>query len=70
MPTLQAAQPAVGNMVYEQFADSPASLSELQLRLSHLQPAEILYPQGCSKLLDDTLTAWKKYGSDIVILVL
>lgn len=51
-------------MVYEQFSDSVSSLSELQLRLSHLQPAEILYPRGCSTLLEDALTDWKRYGSE------
>ena len=63
---MQAVQPAVGNMVYEQFSDSVSSLSELQLRMSHLQPAEILYPRGCSTLLESALTDWKKYGSENV----
>ena len=49
-------------MVYDQFSDSVSSLSELQLRLAHLQPAEILFPQSCSAILEDALLNWKKYG--------
>jgi DNA mismatch repair ATPase MutS len=58
----QAVQPAVGVMVYDQFQDSTSSLSELELRLSHLQPAEILYPRSSSSTLEASLINWKKYG--------
>jgi DNA mismatch repair protein MSH3 len=49
-------------MVYDQFQDSTSSLSELELRLSHLQPAEILYPRSSSSTLEASLINWKKYG--------
>lgn len=57
----QAVQPAAGNMIYDEFQDSVASFSELEMRLSHIQPAEILYPRGVSKPLQNMLTEWKRY---------
>ena len=54
-------QPAAGNMMYDEFQESVASYSELQMRLSHIQPAEILFPRGSSKSLQNMLMEWKKY---------
>lgn len=53
-------------MVYDEFTDSASSFSELEMRLSHLQPAELLYPQGSSKALESTLTEWKRYRSSLI----
>ena len=58
---LQAVQPSAGNMVYDEFVDSMASFSRLEMSLSHLQPAEVLYPHGTPKALEETLLQWKRY---------
>ena len=47
-------------MVYDEFQDSIESFAELETRLSHLQPAEILYPKEASKNLINMLSEWKK----------
>ena len=51
----------MGNIVYDEFADSATLLSELKTRLSHLEPAEVLYPQGTSAALESTLVEWKRH---------
>ena len=48
-------------MIYDEFQDNMESFSELETRLSHLQPAEVLYPKGASKPLVNMLNQWKKY---------
>jgi len=58
---LQAVQPSAGNMVYDEFIDSIDSFSQLEMTLSHLSPAEVLYPHGTSKALEETLLQWKRY---------
>ena len=57
---LQAVQPSAGNMIYDEFQDNTDSFSELETRLSHLQPAEVLYPKGASKSLITMLNHWRK----------
>ena len=57
----QAVQPSAGNMVYDEFVDNMASFSQLEMRLSHLHPAEILYPHGTPKALEESLLQWKRY---------
>ena len=57
----QAVQPSIGNMVYDEFHDSSDIFAELETRLSHLEPVEILFQSGCSKRLEQTLHDWKTY---------
>jgi DNA mismatch repair ATPase MutS len=47
-------------MIYDEFQDNLESFSELETRLSHLQPAEVLYPKGTSKPLVAMLNQWRK----------
>ena len=56
----QAVQPSAGNMIYDEFQDRTDSFSELETRLSHIQPAEVLYPSGASKPLVDMMKEWRK----------
>lgn len=57
----QAVQPTAGNIVYDQFSDDVNLLSGLKSRLSHLQPAEVLYPQGVSRAVENSFLEWKRY---------
>ena len=57
----QAVQPSAGNMVYDEFVDNVASFSQLEMRLSHVHPAEMLYPHGTPKTLEESLLQWKRY---------
>ena len=50
-------------MIYDEFQDNTESFSELETRLFHLQPAEVLYPKGASKPLVAMLSQWRKYRS-------
>ncbi len=52
-------------MVYDEFMEesscsSSVSYTRLESRLSHIQPVEILYPEGISGGLEDTLIEWKR----------
>ena len=49
-------------MIYDEFVDNVDSFSELELRLSHIQPVEVLYPRDCSQRLQQTLLDWAKYN--------
>lgn len=48
--------------MYDQFQDNVDMFSELEMRLSHIQPVEILFPQGSSKRLEHVLMDWKMYS--------
>lgn len=48
-------------MVYDEFRDNADTFSELETRLSHLQPLEVLYPQGSSRRLEQMLMDWKLF---------
>lgn len=48
-------------MVYDEFHDNADTFSELETRLSHLQPLEVLYPQGSSRRLEQMLMDWKLF---------
>ena len=48
-------------MIYDEFQDDIETFSELEMRLSHLQPAEVIYPKGASKPLVAMLNQWRKY---------
>jgi len=56
----QAVRPSAGEMVYDEFVDDMESFSELELRLTHLQPVEVLYPSNCSHRVKQTLVNWTK----------
>ncbi len=58
----KAVQPSAGNMVYDEFVDDGDMFSELEMRLSHLQPVEVLYPSNCSERLKQALLDWTKYN--------
>lgn len=59
----QAVQPSTGNMVYDEFQDSTDTLSELETRLSHMRPVEVLYRAGCSsRRLQRVLEDWKLHS--------
>ena len=47
-------------MVYEEFADTAPFFSELDTRLSHLHPVELLFPQSISKSLERSLEDWRR----------
>ncbi len=54
--------------MYDEFTEtSPSSSSssfpstQLETRLSHLQPVEILYPKTASRGLENTLMEWKRF---------
>ena len=58
---LQAVQPSVGNMAYDEFVAMLSCPSELETRLAHFQPAEILYPKNSlPAAVDNLLKEWKK----------
>ncbi len=59
---VQAVQPSAGNMVYDEFEDRTDAFSELETRLAHLQPVEVLHSSGCSRRLQQRLTDWKTYA--------
>lgn len=52
-------------MLYDEFTDTASCPSELEMRLSHIQPAEILHqpdlPKGVLQVLED----WKKHRSAV-----
>ena len=58
----QAVQPSAGNMIYDEFQDCLDSFSELETRLTQIQPVEILYSEDCSPRLKQTLMDWKNYS--------
>ena len=58
----QAVQPSAGNIVYDQFTDSVDGYGELEMRLTHVQPVELLYPTDSSKRLEQVLMDWKVYS--------
>ncbi len=62
---LQVVAPCTGKMVYDVFTEesscsSSVSYTQLESRLSHIQPVEILYPEGISGGLEDALIEWKR----------
>ena len=48
--------------MYDQFQDSADMFSELETRLSHVQPVEVLFPRGGSRRLEQVLREWRAYS--------